>query len=118
MYVASKDQPLMRCCDLGGAIIASVCLAPVFLAVSLAILIDDGRPIFFRQKRVGKNGELFEILKFRTMRAGGGGRSITVAGDSRITRVGARLRRYKIDELPQFLSVIKGDMSLIGPRPE
>jgi lipopolysaccharide/colanic/teichoic acid biosynthesis glycosyltransferase len=118
MCVVSRDQCLVRCCDIAGAILASVCLAPVFLGVSLAILIDDGRPIFFRQTRVGKNGRLFEILKFRTMRAGGGGKSITVAGDSRITRVGTRLRKYKLDELPQFLSVLRGDMSLIGPRPE
>ena len=107
-----------RCLDLGGALAAVTVLAPVFLVASLMILMEDGRPILFRQKRVGRNGELFDILKFRTMGARAEGPSITVAGDRRITSAGARLRKYKLDELPQFLNVLCGHMSLIGPRPE
>jgi lipopolysaccharide/colanic/teichoic acid biosynthesis glycosyltransferase len=95
-----------------------LCLLPVFVAISLAILWDDGRPIFFGQTRVGRNGRPFAIWKFRTMRVGVQGSAITAAGDRRITRVGDWLRALKLDELPQLFNVMKGDMSLIGPRPE
>ena len=108
----------MRWFDVGGAVLALILLAPVLVLVGLLILLDDGRPILFRQKRVGKNGRLFDILKFRTMRVAPGGPAITAAGDGRVTRVGARLRKYKLDEVPQFFSVLRGDMNLIGPRPE
>jgi lipopolysaccharide/colanic/teichoic acid biosynthesis glycosyltransferase len=108
----------MRWIDLGGAALAVIVLAPVFLLVGILILIDDGHPILFRQKRVGRHGKLFDILKFRTMRVAASGPAITAAGDGRITRIGARLRKYKLDELPQFFSVLRGHMNLIGPRPE
>ena len=85
---------------------------------AILILLSDGRPVFFRQKRVGRHGELFDILKFRTMEIESGGPAITAAGDRRVTLVGAKLRRYKLDELPQFFCVLRGHMSLIGPRPE
>jgi lipopolysaccharide/colanic/teichoic acid biosynthesis glycosyltransferase len=107
-----------RWLDVGGALFAVTLLSPVLLLAGMVVLIDDGRPILFRQKRVGKNGKLFDILKFRTMRAGSGGSAVTAAGDQRITRIGARLRKYKLDELPQFFNVLRGHMSLIGPRPE
>src|SRR5262249_448291 len=95
-----------------------IVLSPVFLVAALLILAGDGWPVFFRQKRIGRNGERFLILKFRTMRMGGGGPPITARGDRRITRAGAWLSRLKVDDLPQLINVLRGDMSLIGPRPE
>lgn len=84
----------------------------------MTIILDDGFPVFFSQMRVGKGGKLFRIWKFRTMRLESHGNVITVAGDDRVTGAGVRLRRYKLDELPQLFNVLKGEMSLIGPRPE
>ena len=107
-----------RLFDIGGALIGLVLLAPLFLFAMLVVLADDGWPVFFRQRRVGQNGEPFLILKFRTMRREAVGRALTVSGDSRVTRAGAWLRKRKLDELPQLINVLRGEMSLIGPRPE
>src|SRR3990172_2318667 len=95
-------------------------LSPLFLVVAIAIRIDSPGPVFFRQDRVGKDGKNFLICKFRSMvaNASGIGPLITTAGDARITRVGRFLRRTKLDELPQLLNVWRGEMSLVGPRPE
>ena len=95
-------------------------LAPMLLLIALAIKLDSPGPIFFRQQRVGRFGVPFHIFKFRTMTVGEatGGVPLTVAGDQRITRVGALLRRSKLDEMPQLLDVLRGTMSLVGPRPE
>lgn len=112
------NRAASRCVDVSGALLAVTLLSPLFVLASIMILIDDGHPILFRQRRVGKNGQPFDILKFRTMRVRNGGPAITVGGDQRITKAGARLRKFKLDELPQFLNVLRGEMSLIGPRPE
>jgi lipopolysaccharide/colanic/teichoic acid biosynthesis glycosyltransferase len=95
-----------------------VILAPAFFILAALILCNDGRPVFFSQMRVGRKGKVFRIWKFRTMSTGTEGSAITAAGDRRITRLGGALRRYKLDELPQLFNVVKGEMSLVGPRPE
>ncbi len=102
--------------SLGGLLV----LSPVFASAALLIKLDSRGPVFFRQSRVGRHFRPFLICKFRTMREGAEkeGALITVGGDTRITRVGHFLRTYKIDELPQLINVLKGDMSLVGPRPE
>jgi lipopolysaccharide/colanic/teichoic acid biosynthesis glycosyltransferase len=109
---------LMRLLDDAGALAALILLGPLFAIATLLILICDGRPILFRQLRIGKGGEPFLILKFRTMRTGCAGPAITATGDHRVTTVGAWLRGLKVDELPQLINVLLGEMSLIGPRPE
>ncbi len=95
-------------------------LAPLLLAVAAWIRLDSRGPVFFRQVRVGRHGREFRILKFRTMHvdAPARGPQITVGRDPRITRSGHVLRKYKIDEFPQFINVLVGDMSVVGPRPE
>lgn len=95
-----------------------VVLSPLLLAVALWIKLDSPGPVFFRQERIGRHGVPFRIHKFRTMAHGGQGALITVGADRRITRAGAFLRRAKLDELPQLIDVLRGDMSLVGPRPE
>lgn len=100
--------------SLGGLVV----LSPVLLGCALAVRLDSPGPILFRQARVGLGGRPFQLLKFRSMRHGVAGAAVTSAGDSRITRVGTVLRRTKLDELPQLLNVLRGDMSLVGPRPE
>ncbi|MBT2300809.1 sugar transferase [Variovorax paradoxus] len=109
-----------RLFDICFALCALLVSAPVLVAVALWIKLDSRGSVLFRQERVGLRGRLFAIYKFRTMRVGATeqGPQITVRADSRITRAGAFLRRYKLDELPQFVNVLVGDMSVVGPRPE
>jgi lipopolysaccharide/colanic/teichoic acid biosynthesis glycosyltransferase len=109
-----------RAFDLAFAGLGLLLLSPLLLVVAISIKMDSPGPILFRQVRVGRFGRLFRIHKFRSMLLDDNGRGpmLTLAGDVRITRVGGFLRKYKIDELPQFIDVIKGDMSLVGPRPE
>ena len=97
-----------------------ILLTPIFVLIALWIKLDSRGAIFFRQERVGFQGALFRIHKFRTMvlDAEKKGKQITVGADSRITTVGGFLRKYKLDELPQLIDVLVGDMSLVGPRPE
>lgn len=110
-----------RLMDLLISFLALVITSPIFLLVSLAIKLEDHGPVFFTQKRCTKNGRVFEIIKFRSMvvNAEQGGDVIPCrSGDPRITRVGRIIRKLRIDELPQILNVLKGDMALVGPRPE
>ena len=111
---------LKRLFDICFASCALVVSAPVLVGVSIWIKIDSRGSILFRQQRVGLRGKIFEIYKFRTMRAdrSDAGSTITIGADPRITRAGLFVRKYKLDELPQFLNVLKGDMSVVGPRPE
>lgn len=109
-----------RIFDVFFALLGVLLLAPLFVFISLWIKLDSSGPVFFRQERVGRFGKSFRIYKFRTMclNAEAKGRQITVGEDPRITCSGRFLRRYKLDELPQLLNVLIGDMSLVGPRPE
>ncbi len=111
---------IKRLFDLVVAALALLALLPLLLAVALWVKLDSTGPVFFRQQRVGRHGKLFAIHKFRTMAADAPTRGLplTVGADPRITRAGAFLRRTRIDELPQFIDVLQGTMSLVGPRPE
>lgn len=109
-----------RIFDLFFALLGVLILAPLFLFIGIWIKLDSHGPVFFRQERVGRFGKTFRIFKFRTMclDAEAKGRQITVGEDPRITNSGRFLRQFKLDELPQLLNVISGEMSLVGPRPE
>lgn len=97
-----------------------IILSPVFLIIALLIKIDSKGPVFYKQSRVGKNNKDFLLYKFRTMAAGSDSKGLLTVGnkDSRITKTGYYLRKYKLDELPQFINVLTGEMSFVGPRPE
>jgi lipopolysaccharide/colanic/teichoic acid biosynthesis glycosyltransferase len=112
------QQTFYRLFDVACAAAGLLLLTPVLALLALVVLCGDGPPVFFGQTRVGRKGKPFRIWKFRTMRTGAPGMVITAAGDPRVTRAGAVLRRCKLDELPQLFNVLKGDMSLVGPRPE
>ncbi|MCX5895529.1 MAG: sugar transferase [Proteobacteria bacterium] len=106
--------------DRAAALLALVILFPVFILIGLLIKLDSSGPVFFAQNRVGKDGKLFKSIKFRTMvhRATETGLGLNIKlEDERITRVGQFLRTWSLDELPQFYSVLRGDMSIVGPRP-
>jgi lipopolysaccharide/colanic/teichoic acid biosynthesis glycosyltransferase len=110
----------MRVRDMCAAALGLLVAWPALLAIAAAIRIDDGGPVLFRQERVGHRGRPFRIWKFRTMVVGADrmGQPLTVGADRRVTRVGRWLRRYKLDELPQLVNVLRGEMRLVGPRPE
>jgi lipopolysaccharide/colanic/teichoic acid biosynthesis glycosyltransferase len=109
-----------RCFDIIFSLIGLMLLTPLLLLISFIIIIDSKGPVLFIQGRVGKNNKDFNIYKFRTMRIQSESKGLLTLGnhDSRITQVGYFLRRYKIDEFPQLLNILKGDMSFVGPRPE
>ncbi|MGZ8292003.1 MAG: sugar transferase [Telluria sp.] len=107
-----------RLFDLAAASAGLLVLAPLLAAVALWIRLDSPGPVFYRQVRIGRLGVPFSIFKFRTMAAAGAGPQLTVGRDARITRAGRFLRHYKLDELPQLINVVRGSMSLVGPRPE
>lgn len=113
---------LKRCFDLVFSLVLLVLLAPALALTALAILVEDGPslPLLYRQERVGRNGRTFALLKFRSMRvdAERDGPQWSRQGDSRVTRVGRVIRRFRLDELPQLVNILKGDMSVVGPRPE
>ena len=109
---------LKRTFDIILSIFAIFLLFPSFLVVSFLIVIDSGFPIFFLQKRIGRGAKEFNIIKFRTMKTNNENITITVSDDSRITRIGKYLRKTKIDELPEILNVLFGQMSFVGPRPD
>ena len=109
---------LKRTFDIVLSIFAIFLLFPFFLVVSFLIVIDSGFPIFFLQKRIGRDAKEFNIIKFRTMKKNNENITVTVSDDSRITRTGKYLRKTKIDELPEILNVLFGQMSFVGPRPD
>lgn len=109
---------MTRARDVLCAAVGLLLLAPLFLLIAFAIRLDSPGPVFFRQTRVGLRGRHFRIHKFRSMSVGEVGPSVSTTDDARITRVGRMLRRTKIDELPQLIDVLRGAMSLVGPRPE
>lgn len=111
---------MKRLYDIVLSVAGLLVLSPVFVVIAILIKAGDRGPVLFKQQRVGRNGRLFWIWKFRSMITGAPklGAAVTVGGDSRITHIGQLLRRYKLDELPQLVNVLRGDMSLVGPRPE
>jgi lipopolysaccharide/colanic/teichoic acid biosynthesis glycosyltransferase len=114
----TPDYRLKRPFDLIASISALIVTLPVWVPVALAIRVESPGPILYRAKRMGRGGRPITVLKFRSMKVTSGGPAITAGTDSRITRVGKLIRLTKIDELPQLINVVRGDMSLVGPRPE
>ena len=117
---AGLSLALKRCLDLALGLVLLVAALPVLVLACLAIRLDSPGPVLYRQWRCGQDGEPFQILKLRTMVDGADrlGQALTQRADPRITRIGSALRRWSIDELPQLLNVLTGQMSLVGPRPE
>ena len=110
---------LKRIFDIISSLFGLILLSPFIIIIAILIKLDSKGPIFFKQVRVTKNGREFKIFKYRTMKIGSDKYSqITVGKDSRITKIGDFLRKYKLDEIPQLINVLIGDMSLVGPRPE
>ena len=111
---------MIRFFDLFFSLVGLIVLFPLFIVIAVCIVLDRRGGVFFRQVRVGKNGNDFRLYKFRSMAKGADRKGLITVGenDSRVTRVGRFLRKYKLDELPQLLNVFCGDMSLVGPRPE
>lgn len=113
-------RAVKRFLDITASFLGLVLLSPLLLAVSILIKIDSRGPVIFRQKRIGRNGKVFEIYKFRSMCVGAektGSGVYSGKGDARVTRIGKILRATSIDELPQLLNILKGEMSFVGPRP-
>jgi exopolysaccharide biosynthesis polyprenyl glycosylphosphotransferase len=130
-YVSPSTLALKRIFDVVVSTVGLVLTSPLFLLIALAVLLDDGRPVLFRQRRAGENGRAFRIFKFRTMVRDAEARLselvsldelrdpiFKLKADPRVTRVGRYLRRMSLDELPQLINVIRGEMSIVGPRPE
>ncbi len=122
MHVAKdltmEQRIVKRLMDLGVSLIALILTSPIMLGCALAIKLEDGGKVFYKQKRLTKYGRVFEVYKFRTMKEENSIHKSVTADDDRITKVGKLLRKYRIDELPQMLNILKGDMTVVGPRPE
>lgn len=116
---AVADSPGKRALDIFGALVALLIFLPLLLCIALLVRLESGGPVIFRQRRTGHMGRVFTIYKFRTMTVTEDNASVRQAtrNDSRVTAVGGLLRKLSLDELPQFLNVLRGDMSLVGPRP-
>lgn len=120
MY-SRRELAAKRALDIAAAAVGLAATAPLLGAIAVVVRRTSPGPALFRQTRVGRDGKPFDMLKFRTMRVAAPGESgpqVTAGGDARITQVGRVLRRTKLDELPELLNVLRGDMSLVGPRPE
>ena len=110
---------MKRLFDITASLIGLIVLFPVFIIVSVLVKIFSEGPVFFVQKRIGKNGKVFQMIKFRSMAViQSSDSTISVKGDMRVTKIGAFLRKYKIDEIPELFNVLRGDMSVVGPRPD
>src|SRR5437763_11752336 len=109
---------MRRLLDLTFGLLMLTFAAPLMGLIALAVRRHDRGPVFYRQIRIGRHGQPFTILKFRSMRIHNAGSTITSSGDDRVTPIGRLIRRYKLDDLPQLWNVIRGDLSLTGPRPE
>ena len=110
---------IKRLFDIIFSFVGIVFLFPVFIIVSILIKIDSSGPVFFLQERVGLNGKFFKIIKFRSMKTNhNNSLTVTLENDKRITRIGKKIRKYKIDEIPELINVFIGDMSFVGPRPD
>ncbi|WP_282190921.1 sugar transferase [Adlercreutzia caecimuris] len=119
--VAKKGQLVgKRCIDIVVSALLLVLLSPVFLVLAIAIKVDSPGPVFYRQERVTQYGKKFRIFKFRTMcdKADQMGSAVTTGGDARVTRVGAKIRDYRLDEISQLIDILRGAMTLVGTRPE
>jgi lipopolysaccharide/colanic/teichoic acid biosynthesis glycosyltransferase len=114
----AAESAAKRALDVALAAVGLVATAPGQLLIALLVRLDSAGPVIFRQERVGRGGRPFRIHKFRTLRIDADGPLVSASGDDRVTRVGAVLRRTKLDELPQLWDVLRGEMSLVGPRPE
>jgi len=114
-FFRRRIQPALERIAAAAALVAC---SPILIIAGVCIVAESGWPVFFRQVRVGRNGRDFQLYKLRSMLVGKVGARITAGGDARVTRVGAFLRKYKFDELPQFWNIVRGDMQFIGPRPE
>lgn len=113
-----EQRFIKRTMDIVISLCGLIVLSPVMLVTALLIKLEDGGKIFFRQRRATKGGKLFEVYKFRTMKEAGSINQSAKSDDDRITKVGKYLRKFRIDELPQLINILKGDMSVVGPRPE
>jgi lipopolysaccharide/colanic/teichoic acid biosynthesis glycosyltransferase len=109
---------LKRFFDILASLAGLLILSPIFLVIAVLLAVMNPVPVLFRQVRTGKHGKPFTIIKFRTMYVDHGGSPISIKGEKRITPLGAVLRKYKLDELPELWNVLKGDMSFVGPRPD
>ncbi len=115
--VSPFQQFVKRIIDIVGALIILLLTSPIFIITAILIKLDDNGPIFYHQDRLTKDGKIFKITKFRSMQINSGNMPAT-KNDTRITPIGEKIRKFRIDELPQMFNILKGDMSLVGPRPE